>query len=159
MFYVQQQQQKQHPMVYTCRPTRASRNLDRPRLSRGRRRKTDSRTNTVANYTDTSLLREAAVYHVYIFINVCIIKYIYSRQSPSLISCASRPIRGERVMDTARRVRGNSRSRESTWKLEKRDFCTCISRLNSRYTIVVLIQLENPLVLLQVNLFVPWKAS
>jgi len=38
--------------------------------------KADSRTNTVANYIDTSLLREAAVYHVYIFINVCIIKYI-----------------------------------------------------------------------------------
>jgi hypothetical protein len=47
---------------------------------------TDSRTNTVANYIDTSLLREAAVYHVYIFINVCIIKYIRDK---NLLTCYS----------------------------------------------------------------------
>lgn len=50
---------------------------------------TESRTNTVANYIDTSLLREAAVYHVYIFINVCIIK-IYSRQN--LCDCYSKRV-------------------------------------------------------------------
>jgi hypothetical protein len=38
-------------------------------------------TRTIANYIDTSLLREAAVYHVYIFINVCIIKYIRDKLS------------------------------------------------------------------------------
>jgi len=72
-----------HVSAYTCLPTISTTSAIERTSSRERRKRkdekkneTDSRTNTVANYIDTSLLREAAVYHVYIFINVCIIKYI-----------------------------------------------------------------------------------
>jgi len=64
------------------------------RRKRGKKeKKTDSRTNTVANYIDTSLLREAAVYHVYIFINVCIIKYIRDKIAVHVLFRDAFPLR------------------------------------------------------------------
>lgn len=85
-----------HVSAYTCLPTTSTISaLERTSSKKKKKEKkmkikrygeTDSRTNTVANYIDTSLLREAAVYHVYIFINVCIIKYIRDK---NLLTCYS----------------------------------------------------------------------